>query len=471
MKRLLLVALVLLLLLVAGAALLLSTLDEDGLGREALARLNQAEGVTLEAESFRFGFFDGLEMRNASGRLRFENATLDLALRSLVLEPELLPLLRRRLVVRRLVLEAPDLRLVSDRPARAGGAGRGDREARRERRRKPQERAAELPASAAPLGAAVAVEVRSLRMVDGSLSLVDAAGATTAIRGLDLELRDLEIEGEEALAGIRGRGSLRAAQLESGDLTATALSAELEAGDGRLLLTELGFSTPSAEVRGASLTTDLTQVPYTYELAAAGAMDLDVFLSGSGAAEGGKAGPATVRLDVTGVGPDAERVRGSGSVRLEPGAFPAPPLIRQIESVVGEALLSGRPYEAVEIPFSIDGERVEVGDFELVSQDLTLGGAGRIDLSGPLAMRLRLTAPRAGIKADSLGSDVLDGLTGADGRVALPLRVRGSLESPRVEPDLDALSGQVIDKARDAAEEEFGKLGRDLLDKLLDRNR
>ena len=457
------------LLVVGGAVWAVTSLDAEALGREALEHLNRREGVDLRAESFHLGLFDGLEMRNAEGSLRFSDATMDVALGSLTLEPELLPLLRRRLVIREAVLDAPELRLISDRPGAAGPKRESRREARRRRREERRAQKQEddgVPAAAAPVAAAVAVEVRSLRLIEGALTLVDAAGGVTEIRGLELELRDLEIEDEEALAGVRGRGSLRAAEVASGGITATGLSSGLEAGDGRLRFTDVAFDTPSAQVRGASLSADLTRVPYAYELAADGDMDLDIFLAGEA---GGAAGPARLRLDVQGEGPDAGQVRGSGLVTLERGSFPAPPLIRQIESIAGD-LLTGRSYEETEIPFSVDGEVIEVGTFELLSEEIGLGGEGRIDLTGPVSMTLRLKAPREGIQADGLGSEVLDALTGDDGRVTLPLRVGGTLESPRVEPDLEILGDRVLDKAREAAEEELGKLGRDLLDKLLDRD-
>jgi hypothetical protein len=80
------------------------TLDAESLGREAIRRVNEIEGVRLEADDVVLRPFSGLKLSNARAWIRVESGELAVSVRSLRLRHRLWPLLRRRLSVRSIYL-------------------------------------------------------------------------------------------------------------------------------------------------------------------------------------------------------------------------------------------------------------------------------------------------------------------------------------------------------------------------------
>ena len=128
MKTLLKILGIIVLIVILGIAFLLWRFDPETLGAAVIHRLNQNEGVDITAESFALSPFKGLELQSARATLTEESRTVNLELDRLLLEHEI-PLLQGRFEVHQIVLESPQIELVTAPAQPQGGrAGRSPRE-------------------------------------------------------------------------------------------------------------------------------------------------------------------------------------------------------------------------------------------------------------------------------------------------------------------------------------------------------
>ena len=64
---------------------------------------------------------------------------------------------------------------------------------------------------------------------------------------------------------------------------------------------------------------------------------------------------------------------------------------------------------------------------------------GIVHLDGPLALKLLLRTPREGLVINEVPDEVLDALTDEEGWVAIPFRITGTRDEPKVLPDAKSL--------------------------------
>ena len=67
---------------------------------------------------------------------------------------------------------------------------------------------------------------------------------------------------------------------------------------------------------------------------------------------------------------------------------------------------------------------------------------GTLSLAGAIDLDLALSTPREGLRVEGVGSDLLDVLADDRGWVAIPMAATGTLEEPRILPDVKALLSQ-----------------------------
>ena len=114
MKRKLLLGLLSLVAAFGMVAVLLSLeYDAPELGNRVLATASEPGLMEIEAQGFRLAPLRGLRLEGVQARTVVDGGTLYADIDSVVLRHRLRPLLSRRLVLEELVLENPDLRLVS----------------------------------------------------------------------------------------------------------------------------------------------------------------------------------------------------------------------------------------------------------------------------------------------------------------------------------------------------------------------
>lgn len=98
----------------------------------------------------------------------------------------------------------------------------------------------------------------------------------------------------------------------------------------------------------------------------------------------------------------------------------------------------------------------------LQADALALSGGGSLDLTGPLALTLELSLPRADVQVKEIPREVLEALTDVDGRVKLPLRVGGTMDAPSVGFDQrgwgEVATRRLVDEASRAISRGLSKL-------------
>jgi uncharacterized protein involved in outer membrane biogenesis len=459
-KKLLVVMGVVLLVAVLAALLLLRKLDPESLGQEVIRRVNATEGTHLQAQRFSLNLLKGLELEQARATSELPAGPLEVSLERMRLEHRLAPLLKGQLVVDKLLLQRPQIELLTRAKPEAVPATPA-----------PGPSEEPEPAAADAEGHGLTVAVSEIRIREGSLEVrtegSDAPGLE--VRGFDLDLRDASLDPSAPTPARRleAHGSIRIDSIVTEAMAFKDVDADLRLEQGHARMDSFTLHSDNANLQVQGLDVDLNHDPIRYSLELGGGLDLNALM---GATDQGGFGPLTLDLTAAGTGPDSGNLKGGGVLRLAAGDLPTTPLMAGLEQVLGREFLTGKDYQATEIRFNLADNRLTVEPFELVSGNLKLGAAGRIDLRGPLDLGLQVLTPRQSIKVREIPDEALDGLTDDQGWTAVPFKVAGTLQQPKVSLDTAALAEaakrQAKQRLREEADEGVEKLRRGLMDRL-----
>ena len=432
MKTLLKILGIIVLIVILGIAFLIWRFDPETLGAAVINRLNQNEGVEITAESFALSPFKGLELQSAQATFSQESGTLYIELDRLLLEHEIRPLLQGRFEVHQVVLESPQIEVVSvpvqpagesESTPSGGVGGKGEGEAT-------NSGAVEEPDSGG-----LVVDVQSLRIVDGRLAMrtEGAEQPSMEIVDLDVDFNDIVLNpsGDSPLEQIKASGTLTAAEIRTAGVTVTEARGGITIGDSKIALSDMGLATPNAQLSLPSFEADFTASPFTYRVEVAGGVDVNSMMN----ATSDGFGPASLSLQGSGAGPDLKDFVADGTLRLESGKIPSSPWLAIVEKLLGAAFINGATYQSTDIALDVANGRLDIAPFELVSEAFKLGSAGWVDLQGPISLRLEVFAPRDLMSIGGVTGDVLDALTDENGWLTVSFDVGGSLGEPDVALD------------------------------------
>lgn len=458
-----------------GLALLLGALvavvflvdfDSPRLGKALLGEVGRQTGLQIEADGFRLNLWRGLRLDGVRFATDGPSGRLTVQAAGLLAEHRLPSLLHGRVEIERIVVYDPRIELVT--PSEEVPVAMPARVVT------PQPAPASDPVPASASGASQAtgepahpadgpaLSVDRIWVRGGTLATrVDGATAPDVeIRGMDVELRDLVLEdAPTALQGLRAGGDLRTGEILLGGLRATEGSGKLRLAGGHFRLEEFGLKLPQGRFLLGEFDADLNRDPFAYSFALrVDPLDANATLA---AGPGGGFGPGLLVFNATGTGTETRDMDGVGTLSLAAGRLPGSPLFTAIEAVLGRASLQGSAYEPLVVPFQVDDDRLRFEPFELKTSLLSLGLSGWADLAGPLDLRIAVRAPRDAVALARMPSEVLD-LVDDGGWVTVPLRVVGTLESPRVTADHEALRAQgrraVQEAVRQQVEKGVGKV-------------
>jgi uncharacterized protein involved in outer membrane biogenesis len=440
LKKLLVVAAIL---VVVGGVLVSRDWDSPELGRKILGEVSAAAGVDIEAEGFRLNLLRGLVLSNVRVASETEGRKLDIALDRLVFEHRLAPLLGGTVAVDRIVLERPAIEV-----AETGKAGPATPP--------PAETEGE-PSGEPGAGSAFSVEIREIHIDDGTVVMKNQAGEEkTRIESLDLEMADVRFDpSRSSLAALSGKGDLSVAEMRFDTLQLTETEGSFELADAVFVVPELSFSMPHGKfVTEARF--DFNPVPAAYELKGRGEpLDLNGMV---GAKEG--FGPGTLQLDANGKGPETKDLKADGRLQIAEGSFPAVSMFSQIDQALGKKVVEGASYKATEVKVRLSGNRVTLEPFRLETEAARLDLKGQMNLEGPIDFDLSIATPREGLNVEGASATTLDLLADDEGWVPVPMTITGTLEEPKVRPDLKALASQAGRGAkREATEKATEALG------------
>ncbi|HZP43076.1 MAG TPA: AsmA-like C-terminal region-containing protein [Candidatus Binatia bacterium] len=415
-----------------------------------------------------------------------------------------LPLLRGRVVVDRVVVDQPVVRIVRD----AAGRLNVDSFARRPKSPRPASTPRPKP-SRGP-----AFQLANLRLRDGTvqyrergrergIDLLDLAidartprfGAPVPVSvrarlvGRDVRLDDLQSEGTLDLAGERPayRGALGGGPGAIGALPIDRLDARVRVRPPTLVLEDATVALLRGTVTtGATVVTDGAGAGVRGEVEGKG---LDLAAMPGRADRPQPAGILTLSAKVAGPPPGAPDFRraltGGGRFQVEHGRVANLPLGRTLAETLGPIvgggtidrlaerypdLFSGDEVRFTQLSGSwrlADG-RIASDDLALVSTSYAAHGVGSLGLDGDLDVHLTLTASPA-LTDDLLGrSRVRATLVDTNGQLTVPLRVRGPLRHPRVTPETE-FAARVAKSVLHGTG--FEDLASDVLDRFLKRRK
>ncbi len=439
------------------AVVFLVDFDSPRLGKALLDEVGAQTGLKIEADGFRLNLWRGLRLDGVRFATDGPSGRLTVQAAALLAEHRLPSLLHRRVEIERIVVYDPRIELVTPpeeapvaKPVPAAHSGPDPTLA-------PASGVTQVTGQTAGEAAdSPVLSVDRIWLRGGTLATrVEGAQAPDVeIRGLDVELRDLALDdAPTALQGLRAGGDLHTGEILLGGVRATEGTGKLRLADGHFRLEEFGLKLPQGRFLLGEFDADLNRDPFAYRLALrADPLDANAML----AAGSGGFGPGLLVFDATGIGTETRDMAGQGTLSLAGGRLPASPLFTAIEAVLGRAKLQGSAYEPLVVPFRIRDDRLRFEPFELRTSLLSLGLSGQADLAGPLDLRIAVRAPRDAVALARVPSEVLD-LVDDGGWVTVPLRVVGTLESPRVTADREALRAQGRHAVREAVRQQVEK--------------
>ena len=421
---------------VALAVVFMVDFESPELGKAVLEKATETTGAKLSVERFRLNLIRGLELEGVEATSSLPGTIVDTRIDKLILRHRWLPLLSGRVAVDQLLIRRPELVLVERGAARKKKSAKGTK--------------AKKESQGAPSGANRAggesdsvervpgldLEISEIRIEDGSIR--KDSTSPFSIDGLDLTLHDL-IFNRRALSllhAITAEGSLRLDGLTLDKTEIREVRGELSVDQGLLEGKDFTFSTEQGKFH-AQLKADFNRIPFGYTFSLRGdPIDMNAIAR---AKEGGF-GTGRLKLETEGFGTDSKGISGKGVLSLDEGKLPATPVLVALEKALGRGTaLVGSRYSATEAPFRIEKNQLILERFRLETPQAGLDLEGIVHLDGPLALKLLLRTPREGLVINEVPDEVLDALTDEEGWVAIPFRITGTRDEPKVLPDAKSL--------------------------------
>jgi uncharacterized protein involved in outer membrane biogenesis len=255
------------------------------------------------------------------------------------------------------------------------------------------------------------------------------------------------------------------------------MSAALSLEGTRFSLDEMKLSAFSGLLAGSAWA-DLGAMPLAYgsEMKMAG-VELNDALAAVAGMEDILYGKASMDVAIEGKGTefaDLEKyLSGRGAVKATDGRLTTANLAggaAKAASVLGLDDKDGETkFENMDVSFTIEDGKVKVSNMRIATGEYTLRTQGDIGLDQSLAMTSRMTlSKKASDKIPAKRRKLFP--KEADGRVQLPLKIGGSVTSPKVSLDSSAMNQAAKEELKQEVEEKReeirDKLKKDLGDKL-----
>jgi hypothetical protein len=327
----------------------------------------------------------------------------------MVLAHRLLPLLAGKLVVRRVVLEKPQIEVRRIRPGSMRHSPRtSQREAPAAIENEPPQRDSSI--------LDLALVVSEIQLNDGSVTMrgPDGNQLTLAVEGLRFGLENPSVTSGALtlLHALTATGEMQARSFTAENARVRDLEGTVRLERGRLGLDDLAFSTDSGRFV-ADVSVDFNSIPAAYEMNLEGSA-LDV-ASIAGLDRSGGLGTGRLTLEAKGYGLSAANVKGEGVFGVEPGRLPPHPILSGVERALETVELSESLFEGTEVHFQLGDSRLVVERFHIDTKGAAMDFSGAIDLDGPLDLNLVVRYPHEGSEREAL------------------LRITGAMEEPMIE--------------------------------------
>jgi uncharacterized protein involved in outer membrane biogenesis len=409
-------------LLGVGLFILAQYLGSEAFRRAAISAAQETLGAPVAVDRMEVSLWSGATLRQVTvGNPPGVPGDL-LRAEALVVRPRLLPLLRRRLEIAEIRLDAPALTLARS----ARGEWSFERLAARAAPSPPPGGAAGVTDAPVvpPAPAALDVVVPRLALDRGTLAVTrENRGPLLEAGGIELATSWSRVRGT-----VSGEGQLAVASLRVADrLEVRSLAAPLRFGDGELTLAPIRGELADGTLGGRVTARLATPARYAVDL------DLrDARAEALLAAIGGLSlsGRLQARASITGT---AEGPVGQGHAEIRDGQLLDFPVLGAVAAALELPLLRDLRFEQGAIEFALAGDVLRTAAVRFVARDVKILGKGEIQLrSGTLAHELTLLVPPAAVRRAPREMRIAfterpGGLMGVD------FRVWGPYHSPRTD--------------------------------------
>ena len=407
-------------LLGAGLFALSRYLDSEAFRRAAIGAAQEALGAPVTVGQLDVSLFSGAILRQVAVGSPPGLPGEILRAEALVVRPRFLPLLRRRLEIAEIRLDAPNITLTRS----AGGEWSYERLAARAGAAPPSGSAGSSSPLSLPAPAALDVIVPHFGISRGTLLVTrDRNEPFVSAEGIELGTSLSRVGG-----AVAGQGQITVASLRVANrVEVRELAAPLRFGAGELTLAPVSGQLADGTLGGQA----------TVRLAEPGRYAVDLELRDARAetllaALGSRNISGRLQAKATLAG-TAEGTTGHGHAEIRDGQLDDFPVLGTVATVLNLPLLRDLRFDEGAIDFVLAGDVLRTPVVRFVARDVKIIGKGEVLLrSGVLAHELTLLVPPAAVRRApremrAAFTERPDGLMGVD------FRVWGPYRSPRTD--------------------------------------
>jgi len=250
-------------------------------------------------------------------------------------------------------------------------------------------------------------------------------------------------------------GSIHADRCVARRLELTNLTMHVSLVRGLANLDGISFALYGGKARGALTVRPFEpRIPFSLDQTAEGVAIGPLIAALAPAQKGTVEGKAALAVTMSGDAGGAAMlpsVNGAGKVAIENGKIASFGVIKQVLKALEIAGAKGiakdeTPFDRLSADFELVQGTAGTKDLQFRSQDLDGDGAGTVGLGG--ALKLDVLASFSKTVSDELvaKTHALSIRQGADGRLSVPLRIRGTIQAPQIQLDLNRVINEGITK-------------------------
>ena len=276
----------------------------------------------------------------------------------------------------------------------------------------------------------------------------------------------------DLLVHAHADGPIKAARCVYAGLDMTDVSAKATLDGGRLTLDDTHVSLFGGHARGKveAHPFDVSR-PFSLRQTVEGVGIGSLIAALAPAQKGTVDGKAALEIAVTGragTSPLLPTIDGTGSLAVEHGKIASIGMIKQVMALLETAGAKGiakgeTPFDRLSSHFEVAQGVARTQDLQFRSADLDADGRGSVGLGGALDLDVVGTFSKTVSDQLVAKTHALSIQQGADGRLAFPLKLRGTLMAPQVQLDVDAVLQHGIKKKLEE------QVKHDLKKKILDK--
>ncbi len=184
----------------------------------------------------------------------------------------------------------------------------------------------------------------------------------------------------------------------------------------------------------------------------------------------------TMSLDLEAAGrldgallPVRDSLLGSGRFAMDGGGLSQNPVTSAMADMLTYPALRSPSVKRMVVPFQLEGTRVRFDTARLAAPAAEASWVGSMDLDGSLDLGAAIEVPRSrvpelSLKGTDLPGELLSRIKQGEGPLQLGLGVGGTVASPRVGLDTDALRARATEATREAVQKKIDR-GQNVLEK------